>query len=235
MPISIEAPTDPFQTAVRKAKANVRIAYSATLNGFAEVEPEIDAVLRQALRLAEKQGATVEETCPDLPDLYHTFVTLRGLAWGSLPGMKGPEVQKHYKKTLRDNIALGYKLKPEQIFKAMHAKSALYFKMQEFLSTWDVLACPVVGLEAQDVEIEYPTSVNGKPMADYIDWLRFAFLATTTGLPALSLPVGFTRSGMPVGLQLIGPPRGEAKLLAVARAVEVAVKFPATPIDPRTP
>ena len=235
VPISIEAPADPFQAAVRKAKPGVRIAYAPTLDGFAEVESEIDAVLRRALRLTEKEGAIVEETCPELPDLYPTFVTLRGIAWGALPGTKGPEVQKHYKKTLKDNIALGYKLKPEQIFKAMHAKSALYFKMQEFLSTWDVLACPVVGLEAQDVEIEYPTSVNGKPMADYIDWLRFAFLATTTGLPALSLPVGFTKSGMPVGLQLIGPPRGEAKLLAVARAVEVAVKFPTTPIDPRSP
>lgn len=235
VPISIEAPAEPFQTAVRKAKANVRIAYAPTLDGFAEVEPEIDAVLRRALRLAEKEGAIVDEACPELPDLYPTFVTLRGIAWGALPGSKPPEVQKHYKKTLRDNIALGHKLKTEQIFKAMHAKSALYFKMQDFLSTWDVLACPVVGLEAQDVEIEYPTSVNGKPMADYIDWLRFAFLATTTGLPALSLPVGFTKSGMPVGLQLIGPPRGEAKLLAVARAIEVAVKFPCTPIDPRTP
>jgi len=235
VPISIDAPPEPFQAAVRKAKPNVRIAYAPTLDGFAEVEPEIDAVLRHALRLAEKEGATVEETCPELPDLYPTFVTLRGLAWGSLPGMKAPEVQKHYKKTLRENIALGYKLKPEQIFKAFHGKAALYFKMQEFLTQWDVLACPVVGLEAQDVEIEYPTSVNGRPMKDYIDWLRFAFLATTTGLPALSLPVGFTRSGMPVGLQLIGPPRGEARLLAVARAVELAVKFPSTPIDPRTP
>jgi len=51
-------------------------------------------------------------------------------------------------------------------------------------------------------------------------------------LPALSLPVGLTASGMPVGLQLVGPPRGEARLLRVARAVEEAVGFPKTPIDP---
>lgn len=235
IPISIEAPAEPFQTAVRKAKAGVRIAYAPTLDGFAEVEHEIDAVLRAALRRVEKEGGTVDEACPALPDLYPTFVTLRGMAWGSLPGMKGPEVQKHYKKTLRDNIALGFKLKPEQIYKAFHARSALFASMQAFLGTWDVLACPVVGLAPQDVEIEYPTSVNGRPMHDYIDWLRFAFLATTTGLPALSLPVGFTKSGMPVGLQLIGPPRGEARLLAVARAVEVAVACAGGPIDPRRP
>lgn len=233
VPISIEAPAEPFQSAVRRAKPRVRIAYAPTLDGFAEVEPEIDGVLRRALRQVEKAGGTIEEACPALPDLYATFVTLRGMAWASLPGSKGPDIQKHYKKTLKENIALGFKLKPDDIYKAMHARSVLYANMQSFLATWDVLACPVVGLEPLPVEVEYPTQVNGKPMRDYIDWLRFAFLATTTGLPALSLPVGFTRSGMPVGLQLIGPPRGEAKLLAVARALEMAVAFPGTPIDPR--
>ena len=69
-------------------------------------------------------------------------------------------------------------------------------------------------------------------MHDYLDWLRFSFLATTTALPAIVLPVGFTSSGMPVGIQLIGPPRGEARLLQVARAVEEAVRFSRTPIDP---
>lgn len=236
MPITLEAPAEAFQNAVRKAKPKVRIAFSPTLDGFAEVEPEIEQILRQALRQVERAGGTVEEACPELPDLYSSYITLRAMAWAALPGSLPPEMQKHYKKTLRENIALGFKLKPEQIYKAFHAKAALYFKMQEFLGTYDVLACPVVGLEPMRVEEEYPRTVNGKPVKDYIDWLRFSFLATTTGLPALSMPVGFTKSGMPVGLQLIGPPRGEAKLLAVARAVEIAVKFTgAQPIDPRMP
>ncbi len=234
MPITIEAPTDSFQSAVRKAKRKVRIAYAPTLDGFAEVEPEIDAVLRSALHAVEKEGGSVDEACPELPDLYSSYVTLRAMAWAALPGTLPPEIQKHFKKTLRENIALGFKLKPEQIYKAFHARAALYFEMHDFLQQFDVLACPVVGLEPTAVEVEYPRIVNGKPLKDYIDWLRFSFLATTTGLPALSMPVGFTKSGMPVGLQLIGPPRGEAKLLAVARAVEMAVKFPGTPIDPRT-
>ena len=65
-----------------------------------------------------------------------------------------------------------------------------------------------------------------------MDWLRFAFLSTTTGLPAISVPVGLSDNGMPIGIQLIGPPRGEAKLLAVARALEMAVGGPLGPIDP---
>ncbi|MBS1256867.1 MAG: Glutamyl-tRNA(Gln) amidotransferase subunit A [Deltaproteobacteria bacterium] len=79
---------------------------------------------------------------------------------------------------------------------------------------------------------EYPGEIDGKPVTDYIEWLRFSFLSTTTGLPSVSMPAGFTKSGLPVGLQLIGPPRGEAKLLAVARAVEISLESVNNPIDP---
>jgi len=108
----------------------------------------------------------------------------------------------------------------------------LYHNMHEFLGAFDVLALPVVGLEPGPVEVEYPQVVDGVEMTNYVDWLRFSFLATTCALPALSLPIGHTKTGMPVGLQLIGPPRGEAILLRVARAVEDAVGLAATPIDP---
>lgn len=104
--------------------------------------------------------------------------------------------------------------------------------MANFFHTHDVLACPVNGLAPLPVEVEYPTEVAGRPMRDYIDWLQFAFLATVAGLPALSLPVGFTPSGMPVGLQLIGPPRGEGRLLQVAHSLEQALNLPVTLIDP---
>ena len=65
-----------------------------------------------------------------------------------------------------------------------------------------------------------------------MDWLRFAFLATTTGLPAISVPVGPGPRGLPIGIQLIGKPRGEAALLAAAAAFETVTGGPKTPIDP---
>jgi hypothetical protein len=74
--------------------------------------------------------------------------------------------------------------------------------------------------------------VGGVELTGYMDWLRFTFLATTTGLPAISVPVGLGPRGLPVGLQLIGKPRGEAALLAAARRVEIVVGGPLGPIDP---
>lgn len=235
-PITIEAPREPFQEAVRRATAKVRIAFAPDLGGFAPVEAEIRDVLATALTTVGKAGANVDEACPRLPKLYETYMTLRNMGYAAVRGRAPEEVQRHYKQSIRRNIEAGRKVTADDIYDAQQNRSILYEEMRLFLDDFDVLACPVVGLEPLAVEVEYPREVAGKEMAGYVDWLRFAFLATTTTLPALALPVGFTASGMPVGLQLIGPPRGEAKLLAVARAVEDAVGFRGrTPIDPRPP
>ena len=104
--------------------------------------------------------------------------------------------------------------------------------MRDFLSDFDVLAIPVVGLPPGPVEQEWPSVVDGVHMPDYVDWLRFSFLATTAALPALAMPAGFTKSGMPIGIQLVGPPRGDALVLQVGLALERALNLPKTPIDP---
>ena len=232
MPITLEAPATPFQAAAAEPHPRPRIAFSEDQGGFAPVEPEIRAVLRRAIDTVARAGAEVEEACPDLPGLRETYVTLRGVHYGSVNAYLPPEVQARFKETLRANTEMGRALEASRIYDAMRQRTVLHHAMREFLGRHDVLAIPVVGLEPGPVEEEYPSAVDGVPTADYVDWLRFSFLATTTALPAIAMPVGLTASGMPVGLQLVGPPRGEAVLLSVARAVEEAVGFPATPIDP---
>jgi amidase len=233
MPLSIDAPHKSFQQAVTKAQQNVRIAWSPDLNGFAPVEKSMVNNLQSALAIVESAGATVIEACPELPRLYDSYITLRAMFWAALPGRLPEEVQAGFKRTLRENIDLGRNLTTDQIYDAQRHRSTIFTNMHEFLQDFDVLAFPVVGLDPGPVEKEYPSSVDGHPVSDYVDWLRFSFLSTTSSLPSLSMPVGFNDDGMPVGLQLIGPPRGEAKLLSVARAIEVAVEFAGGPIDPR--
>ena len=232
MPISLEAPATPFQDAAARPHPRARIAFSEDQGGFAPVEPEIRAILRGAMEAAAREGAEVEEACPELPGLRETYVALRGVHYGSILAYLPDEVQRRFKETLRANTEFGRTLETPRIYDAMRARTALHHAVRTFLHDHDVLAIPVVGLEPGPVEEEYPRAVDGVPTEDYVDWLRFSFLATTTALPALSLPVGLTASGTPVGLQLVGPPRGEAVLLRVARAVEEAVGFPRTPIDP---
>ncbi|MEO0548146.1 MAG: amidase family protein [Pseudomonadota bacterium] len=231
-PLSLPAPDTPFQDAVAKPDPKVRIAYAPTLDGFSPVEAEIRTIMTKALEQVSAEGAVVDEACPSLPKLYDTYIALRATFWNSTSGRAPHSVQKHFKKTLADNIALGKNLTVDQIVQAGLDRTQIYHTMRTFLRDYDILACAVVGLEPQAVEIEYPSQVDGVDMPDYVDWLRFSYLATTAGLPAISVPCGFTKSGMPVGLQLIGPPRGDAKVLAVAAAVEAVLNLGTAPIDP---
>ncbi len=234
-PISLEAPATPFQTAVRQDPGQIRIAFSEDQGGFAPVEGEIRAVLRQALESCADKDVVVEEACPDLPDLNDTYLTLRGIHYGAVVDNLPDVAKRHFKRTLRENAEFGRNLKASEIFVALRNKSSLYEIMRQFLQSHDVLAIPVTGIAPGPVEVEYPPVVDGVEMGDYVEWLRFSFLATTTGLPAISMPAGFTPSGMPVGVQLIGPPRGEARLLQVARAIEERLNLQMGPIDPLAP
>ena len=111
-------------------------------------------------------------------------------------------------------------------------RTVIYNNMCRFFERFDVLACPVVGCMPHPQTEEWVSEVGGVRLTGYMDWLRFAFLATTTGLPAISVPVGPGPRGLPIGIQLIGKPRGEAALLAAAAAFETVTGGPKTPIDP---
>ncbi|MFP4240195.1 MAG: amidase [Rhodosalinus sp.] len=231
-PISLPAPEEPFLTAWDRPPGRIRLAFSEDQGGFAPVEAEIRAVLRAAMTRVARAGTPVEEACPDLPGLSDTYLTLRGVHYGAVMGALPDRVQAAFKRTVRENVAFGLSLDPQAIYAAMRQRTVLYHAMRTFLERYDALAIPVVGLSPGPVEEEYPARVDGEPVRDYVDWLRFSFLATTCGLPALAMPAGFNAAGLPVGLQLIGPPRGEARLLQVARHVEEVLGLPATPIDP---
>lgn len=232
MPLSLDAPVLPFQTAADQVEIRPRIAFSEDQNGFSPVEHEIRDTLRSAMNRVAGAGAEVEEACPDLPDLNDAYLALRGLHYGAVTARLPEEVQATFGQRLRDNVDYGLKLPLESLYDAMSQRTRLYEIMRQFLTGFDVLAIPVVGIAPAPVEQEYPAEVDGQPIGTYETWLRFSFLATTTLLPALSMPAGFTADGLPVGIQLIGPPRGEAKLLQVARFVENALDLPCTPIDP---
>lgn len=232
MPLSLEAPAVSFQEALGREVPPPRIAFAEDQNGFAPVEANIRAVLNAAMETSARAGAEVTRACPDLPDLNETYLALRGLHYASVVAALPDNVQKEFGDRLRSNVDYGLAMPASDIFAAMRQRTVLYQNMRHFFETHDVLALPVVGIAPAPVEQEFPTQVDGVDIGTYETWLRFSFLATTTLLPALSMPAGFTSGGLPVGLQLIGPPMGDARLLQAARFIESALALPATPIDP---
>lgn len=231
-PITLERPAQSFQEALKAEAGPIRIAFSEDQGGFAPVEREVREILRGAMETAARNGIAVEEDCPELPGLYETYVALRGVHYGAVNSFVPEEIQQHFKQTLRDNIAQGLSQSVMDIYRAQRGRTDLYHRMRRFLEHYDVLAIPIVGIAPTPVEEEWPQMIDGQEMHDYVDWLRFSFLATTTALPALAMPAGFTAEGLPIGIQLVGPPRGEARLLQVGLALERALALPKGPIDP---
>lgn len=232
MPLSLDAPAVSFQDALKQDKKGIRIAFSEDQGGFAPVEREVRDILSGAMKIAAKSGMTVEEDCPKMPALYDSYVALRGMHYGAVNNFVPDFVKEHFKATLQENIDVGVQQTSHDIYLAQRGRTEVYQQMRAFLNNFDVLVIPVVGLEPGPVEQEWPPVVDGVQMPDYVDWLRFSFLATTAALPALALPAGFTKSGMPIGIQLIGPPRGDALVLQVGLALEWALNLSKTPIDP---
>ncbi|SDY36109.1 amidase [Citreimonas salinaria] len=232
-PLSWPAPATPYRDTCRQVPGEVRIAFSHDLGGLAPIEPAMEQALRDAVGRIDAGGLPVEETAPPSAGTEDIFRTLRAFGFWVDARETPEDVTRHYKATLRQNIAEGRALDADTVADAHSARTRLYAAMADFMTHHDVLAGPVVGLFPLPVETEYPPSVNGHDSRDYLDWLRFAMLATLCSLPAMSIPVGFNAQGLPVGLQLIGRPRGEGRLLQIARRIEEILALDLRPIDPR--
>ena len=107
---------------------------------------------------------------------------------------------------------------PERIARALELRGELFARMREFLERYDVLAAPVTQVPPFSVEEEFPRAIAGVEMGSYLEWFRSCSRITVTSHPAVAVPAGFTADGLPIGLQLVGRHRGEAALLALARA-----------------
>jgi amidase len=134
------------------------------------------------------------------------------------------------------NIEEGLKLTVERIARAQAQRLAMTERTLKFFETYDLLLSPATIVAPFPVENRYVAECGGKIFGNYVEWLAIAYAITLTGAPALSLPCGFTANGLPVGLQIVGPLRGEAPLLAGAKLLEDILGIAgSTPIDPRPP
>ena len=94
-----------------------------------------------------------------------------------------------------------------------------------FFTRHDLIVTPTAAVPPFPVEVVSPTEINGTPMTNYIEWALLTYAFTVVGLPAISVPCGFTREGLPVGLQIVGRWRDDAGVLRAAAAFEAAAPW----------
>ncbi len=234
-PLSLPAPATSFLSAARSGGRPKRIAYSSDL-GITPVDPEVAAVTKKAaLRFAEL-GAIVEEAHPDLSEAHECFHVLRAFDFAITKAQLLRTKRDLLKPEVIWNIEEGLKLTVEQVERAEAQRVAMTARAVKFFKTYDLLLTPATIVAPFPIENRYVSECDGRKFDNYVEWLGIVYAITLACCPALSLPCGFTASGLPVGLQMVAPPRGEAKLLAGAKVLEDILGLRgATPIDPRAP
>jgi amidase len=221
-PLSLEEDGASFRAALDTDLRGLRVAWAPDLGGRIPVDPAVTAVLTPQVKTFEDLGCGVTEDCPDLSDADETFDVLR--AWQFAVTL-GDAVRRHpeqVKQTVRWNVERGSRLTAEDVGRAELAHTRLHRQVIDFFEEFDVLLAPTTQVLPFDVDLEHPTSVDGRPMGDYLEWMRSCSLISATGCPAVSVPGGFSPEGLPVGLQVVGPPRADRRVLQVAHAFEQA-------------
>lgn len=230
-PLSYPAPETPYIDAVDNPRPPGRIAYTPDL-GIAPVAGEVKDLCAGTLKYFEG-ASTVEEDTIDLHDARDIFQTLRAAQFAANMRPLLATHREQLKPEVIWNIEKGIALDRRDVEKAQAARGALFHRVEAFFKKYDLLVCPTVSVPPFDVDIRYLTEVDGVEMDNYVDWLLLTFALTLTACPVISVPCGFTESGLPVGLQLVGPPRGEAPLLSAAVLFEEASGLAGrVPIDP---
>jgi amidase len=222
VPLALGDPGSTFAPPLSGTLAGLRVALSVDLGGAFEVDPDVAEVVGSAADVFAAEGATVSAAYPSLPEAEDTFRTLRAWHFQAKLGALLAANPDKFKASLADNIRAGEPLTGADVARAYAQRTALALRMVDFFADHDVLVLPVSQVTPFPADQEFPSTVNGKPMVTYLDWMRAAYFITVTGCPAISVPAGFTPSGLPVGVQIVAPHNQERRLLEVAYAFEQA-------------
>jgi amidase len=220
-PIAIDAPASVFATPLARDFRGVRVAWSRNLGGL-PVDRRVTDVLDARRGVFADLGCVVEDAEPDFTGADEAFRAWRAwffeLSHGGLLGAHRDVMNE----SVVWNIEEGRKLTGPDLGRAELARTAVYHRTRAFLERYEFLVCPVNQVPPFPVDEPWVREIDGVAMTTYLDWMRSCYWISVTGLPAISVPCGFTADGLPVGIQIVGRHHADVPVLQLAHAFEGA-------------
>ncbi len=211
-------PYDPwnYRTGLDLGVKRLRIGVSVDL-GYAEVDPEIEAAIRDAANVFKDLGATVEEVPPMFASPLDCFNKHWYMGCRRLVNTFSEEQRALMDPGLIELVEEAASISLDDYQDAMDERLRLGQAMNAFHETWDLLLTPTLPIAAFDAELQVadPAQQDRWP-----DWTPFSYPFNLTGQPACSVPCGFTKAGLPIGLQLVGPRYADPLVMRAAAAFE---------------
>lgn len=214
------APEPPWPEPATADLAGGRWAYCGDVARIG-IDSGVDVACREALASLRSAGAQVDEVDLDLSYAWYAFLVLRGHWFVSHFEAELHRVDA-FGPNVSANLRSGLALTPAKIGGAENVRRRVREELLALLDRYDVLLTPCMAIPPFPAEQNYPETVGGRPMDTYVDWIAPTFLLSMPGLPIACVPAGLDSAGLPVGLQVVGPPRGEGQALAVASAIREA-------------
>ncbi len=224
VPISSAEPGSLFAPPLAADLGAPVVAWAPDAGGTMPIDPRIVQMVDDTRSVFESLGCRTEDAFPDLAGAREVFLTLRAHSYAADLGDLLEAHRHEMKETIVWNIEQGLALSSADIARAERLRTGLVERVAAFFGRVDFLVMPVTQVVPFDLEVEYPTEVEGVAMATYLDWMQSCWCITVTGSPAISVPCGFTEQGLPIGVQIVGRRGDDLGVLRLAHAFEGATR-----------
>jgi len=223
-PLSLRG-TDDLDAPLERDFSTTRIGWLGDFNGYLATEtglllPLCEAALEQFHAL----GIEIEPCHPDydMARLWQCWRVHRHWLLANLlaSAYADPALRAQLKPEAVWEVENGLHLSAADVCRASADRSAWYLALLKLFERYDYLLLPATQVFPFDAREHWPQQIAGHPMDTYHRWMEVVIGATLAGLPAISVPVGFNPAGLPIGMQMIGPPQADMAVLQLAYAHE---------------
>jgi amidase len=222
-PIAIAEPGDLFASSLQRDFRGVKISWSRDFGGL-PVDPNVSAVIDSQRGTFASLGCQLVDGEPDFRDADEIFKVWRAWRFELKFSQLIETHRDQIKETIIWNAEEGQKLSGPQLARAEAKRTALYHRVREFMDEYEFMIYPVSQVPPFDIQQRYVEEINGQRLDTYIDWMKSCYYITVTGLPAISVPCGFTDDGLPVGVQIVGRHHDDLGVLQLAYAFQQATE-----------